>query len=173
MATRGKKTSKSRAKTQTQSQTLNQDLTAQQVLAQTVLDKVTTQQDRIKELETKLKQKDEETAVKVKELEEKAAAAAASANSQVVSETATVSQKEILDYLENEILPRANGSFSGAVPVMKDGKFEVRRVGTKKELEDLIAEIKNGTAQMAAASLPTTNLPSGGFLNKIKKLIGG
>lgn len=153
-----------------QPKTVNEDLAAQQILAQTVVDTVTKQQDRIKELEAEAdKARQEKTRLEA-ELSVK------SKNVETAPQLAGdgASNAEVLKYLEEEILPRArNSSFAGAMPVMKNGKLEVRKISNVKELEDLIAELKDGTSQSAVASLPTTNIPSGGFLSKLKSLVGG
>lgn len=140
-------------------------MAAQQILAQTVVDTVMEQQNKIKELEAERKRLEEELSAQ-KNVE---------SAPQVLAEPQPASSKEILDYLENQILPRARQqSFSGAVPVLKGGKFEIRQISNVQQLEELIEEIKRGESQMAAATLPTTNLPqTSGFLGKLKKLVGG
>lgn len=145
--------------------TVNEDLAAQQILAQTVVDTVMEQQNKIKELEAERKRLEEELSAQKN----------AESAPQVLAEPQPASSKEILDYLENQILPRARQqSFSGAVPVLKGGKFEIRQISNVQQLEELIEEIKRGESQMAAATLPTTNLPqTSGFLDKLKKLVGG
>jgi len=154
---------------QTLSPVNNEDLVAQQVLAQEAVGTLLKQQDRIKELEALAASNEAELERKNEELKKKGLEVAPA-----VSGEPTVSSKEIIAYLEDEILPKArNGNFSGAVPVMKSGKMEIRKVSSLSELEELIKDLKTGASQMAAASLPTTNLPSSGFLSKLKSLVGG
>lgn len=67
---------------------------------------------------------------------------------------------QVLEYLENTILPRArNSSFSGMVPLMENGKLTTRAVNSVQELEQVIADIKAAKVKLAAAELPKTNLP--------------
>lgn len=73
--------------------------------------------------------------------------------------TPSAQMQQVLDYLENTILPRARGSsFMGMVPVIENGVFTAKQVNSVSELEKVIADIKSGIATLAVAELPKTNL---------------
>lgn len=165
-----KKQAKAKKQSVSRQQTVNEDLASQQILAQTVVDTVQQQRDRIRELEAEAEKARQEKTRLEAELSVK------SKNVETAPQLAGdgASNADVLKYLEEEILPRARtSSFAGAMPVMKNGKLEVRKISNVKELEDLIAELKEGSSQAAVASLPQTNISSGGFLSKLKSLVGG
>lgn len=169
-----KKRTQSKAKARTQKsqpqQTVNEDLRSQQILAQTVVDTVTKQQERIKELEAQ--RLSMEADLKAKELALATKSVESSPQVTVDPNEATLAYVE---YLEETILPKArNSSFQGTGLVMKNGKIETREISNVKQLEDLIEELKSGQAQVVAGTTGGSGsaLPSNGFLTKLKKLVG-
>lgn len=63
--------------------------------------------------------------------------------------------KKIIEYLEKEILPHTkNQSFSGMVPLMKDGKMDFKKVSSSSELEQIIKDLKSGSVKMGASVMP-------------------
>ena len=174
MAQKKKSKSSRSVKSQTQKsqpQTVNEDLRSQQILAQTVVDTVTAQQERIKELESQAAKTREENTRLAAELTVK------SKNVETAPQVSADPNEASLayaKYLKEKVLPQARqGSFRGTGMVMKNGKLEEREITNVAQLEALIEELESGAAQTAVGTVGSTGQSSSGFMSKLKKLVGG